>query len=272
MIELPWSELFFMRHISERHPNPDDFYMHAHERFEIMYFISGNIVFWIEGTPYHPRPKDILLFNIAETHKVVVNPDTPYERIIIQINKNMFCDIDPGQKLYRPFTSRPLGAYNIISPDDFNDNFWEACINKLSENSSDRRLQVISNLLPFLNELNIAFENSMQHSSIKKNRLPSRIVNYINNNITEPLTSEDISKEFFISHSKLYSVFKKTTGSSVREYITVKRLLLAKDLLNRGEKPVQVYTKCGFNDYTTFFRAYKQKFGVSPKNDVIKHS
>lgn len=269
---LPWSELFYMKHLRDEHPNPADFYMHAHERFEILFFISGDITCWIEGIPYRPQPKDLILCNIAETHKVVLNSDTPYERLVIQFDKNIFRDIDPNQKLLRPFVSRKLGYSNIISPDDFNDGFWEACIHKLSEDVPDRRLHVYSNLLPFLNELNYAFTNSQQHLGVKKEHLPSKIVNYINENLAEPLTPETISKEFFISRSKLYSVFKETTGSSVREYITVKRLLLAKDLLSQGEKPVQVYSKCGFNDYTTFFRAYKHKFGVSPKDDMIKHS
>ena len=74
----------------------------------------------------------------------------------------------------------------------------------------------------------------------------------------------------FISKSQLNRKFRNVTGSTVWEYITAKRLILAKELLVRGEKPTSVYTKCGFNDYTSFYRAYKTKFLHSPKNDYIK--
>lgn len=270
MITLPWNELFYFKQLREEHPDPEAFPMHAHENFEILLFISGDITYWVEGTPYRPQPKDILLFNIAETHKVVVNSDKPYERTVIQMNKNLFSEIDPEHKLFYPFVSRRLGDSNLITSSDFNDSFWEACISRLSFKAKDRRLQVLSNFLPFLNELGTAYENSQSRSKNYGHQLSSKIVNYINENIRSELSPEKIADEFFISRSKLYNIFRETTGSGVWEYITVKRLLLAKEMLTRGEKPVNVYLNCGFNDYTTFFRAYKNKFGTSPKEDMPK--
>ena len=60
------------------------------------------------------------------------------------------------------------------------------------------------------------------------------------------------------------------TGSSMWAYIKRKRLLLAKELLTGGENPYLVYEKCGFNEYSSFYRAYKAEFGVSPKEDHKK--
>lgn len=270
MMTLPWSELFYFKQLREEHPDPDAFPMHAHENFEILLFISGDITYWVEGTPYRPQPKDILLFNIAETHKVVVNSDKPYERMVIQMNKSLFSEIDPEHNLFHPFVSRRLGVSNLISPSDFNDNFWEACISRLSIAEKSCKIQVLSSFLPFLNELCTAFKNSQSRSKNYGHQLSSKIVNYINENIRSELTPEKIADEFFISRSKLYNIFRETTGSGVWEYIIVKRLLLAKEQLSRGERPVSVYLSCGFNDYTTFFRAYKNKFGISPKEDMPK--
>lgn len=270
MHTLGWDELFYFKHLWEEHPDPDAFPMHAHENFEILFFISGDITYWVEGTPYRPRPKDILLFNIAETHKVVVNSDKPYERMVIQMHKSLFSEIDPEHRLFYPFVSRNLGEENLISPSDFNDSFWEACLAGLTNENKHQKLQVMCRLLPFLNELGTAFENSRSRTADHGHRLSSEIVSYINENIRSELTPEKIAGNFFISRSKLYNIFRETTGSGVREYINVKRLLLAKELLSRGEKPVNVYLNCGFNDYTTFFRAYKNKFGISPKEDMPK--
>ena len=41
-------------------------------------------------------------------------------------------------------------------------------------------------------------------------------------------------------------------------------------MLTDGEKATKVYQRCGFRDYVTFYRAYKAKFGVSPKDDIVK--
>ena len=43
-----------------------------------------------------------------------------------------------------------------------------------------------------------------------------------------------------------------------------------KELLLGGENPYRVYEKCGFNEYSSFYRAYKSEFGVSPKDDHKK--
>lgn len=39
---------------------------------------------------------------------------------------------------------------------------------------------------------------------------------------------------------------------------------MAQDLLAKGHTPNEVYSTCGFQEYSTFYRAYKRHFGVSP--------
>ena len=59
-------------------------------------------------------------------------------------------------------------------------------------------------------------------------------------------------------------LFKQETGYTLGQYISQKRLLLAKELLSTGAPGTQVCYDCGFKDYSTFSRAYKQLFGVTP--------
>ena len=60
------------------------------------------------------------------------------------------------------------------------------------------------------------------------------------------------------------------TSCSVWDYVVLKRLLYAKALLGNGETPAAACAKCGFRDYSPFFRAYKAQFGVSPKEHRSK--
>ena len=62
-------------------------------------------------------------------------------------------------------------------------------------------------------------------------------------------------------------MFKALTGTTVWDYIVTKRIMKARMLLQSGERPYDIYLKCGFKDYCSFFKAYKLKFGVSPKQD-----
>jgi AraC-like DNA-binding protein len=44
-----------------------------------------------------------------------------------------------------------------------------------------------------------------------------------------------------------------------------RRLNLARREIFLGAKATAVYTQCGFSDYSTFYRAFKQEFGISPR-------
>ena len=56
---------------------------HEHEFYEILFFLSGNVSYIIEGRTYQLRPGDILLTNNRDIHRPVIQPGRPYERYVI---------------------------------------------------------------------------------------------------------------------------------------------------------------------------------------------
>ena len=95
------------------------------------------------------------------------------------------------------------------------------------------------------------------------------ITHYIDNHLSEPLTLEQICEHFYISKSQINRNFKTNLGTTVGDYILTKRLVMAKTMIQQGQKPSSVYLQCGFNDYSTFFKAYKKKFEHSPKEEKV---
>ena len=57
--------------------------------------------------------------------------------------------------------------------------------------------------------------------------------------------------------------FKNETGYTIHNYITSKRLLMARSLISQGMPVMKAAQASGFHDYTTFVRAYK--------NSSVKH-
>ena len=98
----------------------------------------------------------------------------------------------------------------------------------------------------------------------------SELIAYINSHLSDDLSLESICSVFHTSRSHTNRKFRQMAGSSMWEYVKRKRLLMAKELLLGGENPYRVYEKCGFNEYSSFYRAYKAEFGVSPKDDHKK--
>jgi AraC-like DNA-binding protein len=75
---------------------------------------------------------------------------------------------------------------------------------------------------------------------------------------------DEICNELFITKSHLHHLFMKHLNITPKKYITSKRLAMAQREISFGAKPTDVYVKCGFSDYSTFYRAYKNQFGRPP--------
>ena len=96
------------------------------------------------------------------------------------------------------------------------------------------------------------------------------IIEYININLSTSINLESICKHFNVSKSHTNRKFKQITGCNIWNYIITKRLHLAKELLTSGHNPTEVYMLCGYNDYCSFFKGYKNMYGKSPKEDYKK--
>ena len=90
------------------------------------------------------------------------------------------------------------------------------------------------------------------------------ILQYLNAHLTEPLTIDELAARFYISKYHMMRRFRDETGYTIHNYITEKRLLLAQQLLEQGLPLGETALRCGYQEYSTFSRAYKKQFGHSP--------
>ena len=77
---------------------------------------------------------------------------------------------------------------------------------------------------------------------------------------------EDIANHTCLSPSTISHTFKEQTGVSVHRYIIKKKMVLAKNLIKNNVSFNEIYERCGFNDYTSFFRCFKKEYGITPKD------
>lgn len=251
-----------MHYSCDNKPVPSDFNMHTHESYELYGFVGGKGIYRVEGTSYPLECGDILIMRPAEAHYIEISDVKPYIRFSINFNAELFSRIDPDRKLLEPFNNRKIGTFNRYRAIDFKSNTYSTFIKSIIADSPERRLQIITNLLPLLNEISLAFCSASEAEVTQS--LDNRIVSYINRHISENITLDDICGKFYISKAQLCRIFKKATASTVGEYITVKRLVNARQLILSGISPTKAYLQCGFRDYSTFYRAYKKKYGTAP--------
>ena len=88
---------------------------------------------------------------------------------------------------------------------------------------------------------------------------------YIDDNITADLSLDDIAFNANMSRTYFCTVFKKLNGLSPWEYIGLKRIHMARNLLEKTPKSIlEISLECGFNNISHFNRAFKSATGRKP--------
>ncbi len=241
-------------------PSLDMFKMHSHDDYELYCFLSGSAKYYIEGSVYKLNSGDILLMKKAESHSLIVDKLVPYERIVINFNDDALIG-ETAKDIMAFIENRPLGKANkyfAAKNKELNLIFYLDRICR-SESLEEKRLY-----LTFVLNL-LCKEYPQQGDGVIDDF--KQIVDYINDNLFQNISLETIASEFYLSKNHLNRKFKKYTGSTVWSYIMTKRLIYSRTLIKAGGKPTEVYLKCGFNDYGSFYKAYKHKYGISPQKD-----
>lgn len=255
-------EDFRLFHIKDSALESFDYHYHAFHKIYLL--LSGNVIYNIEGKSYPLLPYDIVLVNRNELHKPEIDFSTPYERIILYTNleeDSLLCHCferssETGQHVIR-LTDAPhtrlfevLAALEEASASvDFAGELYESAL--------------FTEFMVLLNRSMIHNQYSYVSAHASGNKI-HRILSYINEHLQEDLSVDLLSTHFYISKYHLMRTFKAETGYSLHHYIIDKRLLLAKDLLARQFPVGEICFQCGFKDYSTFFRAFKKKFGCKP--------
>ncbi|WP_029192524.1 response regulator transcription factor [Paenibacillus harenae] len=92
-----------------------------------------------------------------------------------------------------------------------------------------------------------------------------RIIAQIDASFTEDLLFSELAAQFNISLGYLSQLIKRETGKTYSEYVTGKRLGLAKELLSDASLSVhEVVERIGYKDYFHFNKLFKKHFGLTP--------
>ena len=234
--------------------------MHSHDFYELYFFLHGKASYIVEGRQYTLNNGDVLLISPSNLHQLnIKDSNESYERIVLWINTQYLKDIStPNTDLSTCFKIANESGMHLIRNDKIfiylKDEFNELIKmdNKNTFGSEIEAENHLKNILIKVGEYLLNIGESVNLS--KENKLVSEVIDYINNHITEDLSLEQISKDFYISKYYLSHLFKEHTNTSPHKYILKKRLLLSKELINSGMKINNVYRECGFKDYTHFFK------------------
>jgi len=254
---------------------------HFHEFHKIILVLKGSLRYIVEGSPCELWPGQMLLVPAYSIHQPVIAP-RPYERIVLWVS----ADSSEVEGIEDAFRLAEAERRYVLKNRECSD-----LIEKLSESERKKDKNSGNHYADYryesalLTQLIILLGRCWQKESIEarvsgqskdrdqkgKNRwnssdpLMSEIISYVNQHLKEDLSVAALAKRCYLSESRLSKRFQEAAGCSLHQYILQKRLIQAARLIKQGKSAAYACQEAGFSDYSTFFRAFKKAFEVSPQ-------
>ncbi len=258
------TDLFNYTHLSLDNPQPQEYHSHMHNGYELLFFMRGRCDYIIEDHIYKLRERDLLFIKATKFHQLKVNSSETYERISIHCNQailppNLLKHLDGFDDIYHLKKDSPLVfLFNYLLSAEYEQKVPYADMLNLIKASIDIILTHLKNLTN--HDAPIHTENS----------LFSKILSFINQNLSNKITVEDLSRTFFVSISWIQHTFQNQLGITLKNYIDNKKMLSAQTMLNNGISPVKVAEALNYENYSTFYRTYIRNIGNIPQMDFVK--
>lgn len=257
-------EDFRLFHINDQ--TKKDFSYHYHDFHKIIVFISGKLTYHIEGKAYHLKPRDILLVSQGAIHKPEIDPSVPYERYIFWIRDDLSC-----QELNTCFQKANDRSFNLVRADSALQERLKDLLPEIEQTLQNKhfgdtvlRNALFTQFMIYINRIFLRTSSSPDKKTYSSDTQVEQLLKYINRNLSENLSIDQLANRFFFSKYHMMRKFKNETGYTIHNYITSKRLLMARSLISQGMPVMKAAQASGFHDYTTFVRAYKKQFGKAP--------
>ncbi|MCI5596565.1 MAG: AraC family transcriptional regulator [Lachnospiraceae bacterium] len=257
----------------------DEFSYHYHDFAKILIFLRGNVTYHIEGRTYPLEPYDIVLVQAGEVHKPVIEASCTYERIIIYVSPDFLSSLSDGDNdlRYCFVQANERNSHVIRIPSLKKSRLYQVCLQlyqAFSEEEYAASLYRKILFVEFMIHLNrAAIDNTADFMEMEgSNEKIVEVIRYLNGHLEEDISIDDLAQTFYLSKYYLMHRFKEETGYSIGHYLTLKRLLRARNLIQNGMPVTKACYESGFKNYSTFSRAYKKQFKTPPRYDIMSHA
>lgn len=244
--------------------------LHSHTFFELLFCINSCGAEYLVGSErYRLQQGDIIFIPPGVSHRPLLKDrmEEPYKRYVLWLSME-FMQRFAGLFPYA-FTDKQTRASMLRTTGSEWEHLGE--LFRLGVMEAERQedgweAAVIGNTMQLLVQIKRATDGHtarMLHA--EQPELLDRITTYVEEHYHEPLIIDDLAKHFFVSSSTISHLFKQKLGVSFHRYLMQRRLIAAKTQIEKGHQLTEVATQTGFADYSGFYRAFRQEYGISPR-------
>ena len=241
---------------------------HSHSFYELILCCGcSNVQYLLGSQRYRLQKGDVLFIPPGVSHGPLFpeTMDRPYERIVVWVNGELL------QQFCRKWLSvECLQSSYLLRTEG---TCWEEPIGEAFRRGcaeSDRRYPgweaaLYGNTTLLITLLNRALLSDGKYIPTEKNELLDELLEYVERHLRDKISISSAARHLLVSESTVTQLCRNWLGISFYRYVTRQRLTVAKQLMLEGLPLGQIGELAGFGDYTAFYRAFKQEYGIPPR-------
>ena len=246
---------------------------HSHDFYELYCPLSDGISMISAGKRYALSPGMLLLIAPGELHRPELShPDRPFERIVLWIRPDYIVALAESVPVLRQTLMADAAGHRALTPDEDAYGAIQGLLFSLlrekqtdDAESPDLERLMIAQLMVLLHRCFSRSQEPMPARIRQRDDGILRVYEYIDAHLADNLTVAGLAEQFFMDKNTLTRQFKRVTGLTPGECIRQRRLEAAHAMIAAGSGMQEACAECGFSDYSAFYRAFRQAYGVGPK-------
>lgn len=254
--------------------------LHYHDAIEIILCVENQTVIKTNEKTYNLNVGDILIIPPQMLHELIL--DGWGVRFIFLLDvKTLKCYDD--FKLLELILMKPFLCESKMSVYKKVYDTLMSMVDIYFNNMSFWELDIYSKFISLISEIGKYYEKSNKNNTFVDDDIASKkyykkinnILGFIDSNYTNDITLEETASMMGFSKFYFAHMFKKYTNVTFYNYLIHKRIQKAQSLLKSDISITEISMQSGFNNITSFCRAFKKITNYSPteyKNKFYNHN
>lgn len=245
--------------------------LHSHDFYEFYFFLYGDACLEMEIGTYELKSGDIIILPPNIKHTITGDTSSkPYKRFVLWLNEEYYNSFACDSPDYSYILNENIkNNHYIFSFDEITYTSFQTILFTLLDEIHAERFAKKSYIKLYINTLLLLFNRTLYEQQHLSNNNSSQdiltnIIEYIDANLDKDLSLDRLSAHFFVSKYYISHIFQENVGISLHQYILKNRLKACCNAIINNAIISKDYRLYGFKDYSTFYRAFKKEYKMSP--------